>query len=108
MAGGGDTKKKLKHKVRKTPYKPNSTPDEGQPDRWTHETSCRNNWNKYLPPLAHINFLGLELGGIYGYILIPTSNTTSLCFSLKSKYYSIIDDLAHIFKFFRNLKFVRY
>ena len=39
------------------------------------------------------------------YILLPTSNTTSLCSSLKSKYYSIFEDLAHIFKFFRNLKF---
>ena len=38
-------------------------------------------------------------------ILLPTSNTPSLCSSLKSKYYSIFDDLAHIFKFFRNLKF---
>ena len=39
------------------------------------------------------------------YILLRTSNTPSLCLSLKSKYYSIFDDLAHIFEFFKNLKF---
>ena len=54
------------------------------------------------------NFIKLNTDDFLQYFsvyILLTSNTSSLCSSLRSKYYSIFDNLAHIFKFFRNLKF---
>ena len=53
--------------------------------------------------LIHKKFLILAMS--YTNILLPTSNTPSLCSSLKSKYSSISDNLAYIFKSVRNLIF---
>ena len=48
-----------------------------------------------------VRFLVELIWTVSSNILLPTSNTPSLCSSLKSKYYSIFDDLAHVFKFHR-------